>query len=266
MPETISLSQSGSVATLTLNRPETRNAMSYQMIREISAYFASIREDRSIRAVIIGAAGSTFCSGGDIKDLQAQAEQTLAERASVMSEVDTMLRAINEAPQVTIARVQGAAMGGGFGLVCVSDIALASSEAQFGLPEVRLGVAPALISPYVIQRLGLTRARQLMLTGARFDAETAFIYGLIHQVCSPAKLDAAIAETLNSVLACSPNALAETKKLIFHVINHSLDESLPYRANLISSIRETEEAQAGMLAFIQKQAPPWAETFNPSED
>ena len=121
---------------------------------------------------------------------------------------DQMLTAINTAPQVTIARVHGAALGGGFGLVCVSDIAIASESAHFALPEVRLGLSPALISPYVIARLGLTRTRHLMLTGKRFDAEEALDYGLIHYVCADADLDAAVQNVLDEIMECAPNALA----------------------------------------------------------
>jgi len=260
MPETITIRQDGSTAYLTLNRPDARNAMSNQMVNDIREYFDSIHDDRSIRAVVIQAAGKTFCAGGDIKDLQASASMSMDEKIATMSEFDYMIRAVNEAPQVTIARIQGAALGGGFGLVCVSDIAIASTNAKFGLPEVRLGVAPALISPYVISRIGLTRARQLMLTGGRFDAQAALNYGVIHEVHEPDTLDDAVATTVNAVMQCSPNALAETKHLIFHVTTRSLDESLPHRAQLISRIRETDEAQEGMMAFIQKRPPNWAKT------
>lgn len=259
MPETLLIERQDSVVHLTLNRPEAHNAMSNQMVGEILDYFRSIREDRSIRVVVIGAAGKTFCAGGDIKDMQASASMSLQEKVATMSVFDEMLRAVNEAPQVTICRVQGSAMGGGFGLVCVSDIAIAGENAKFGLPEVRLGVVPALISPYVIQRLGLTRARQLMVTGVRFDAQTALGYGMIHEAVSDDDLLLTTQRYVEEVLECSPNALAETKKLIFHVTTRSLEESLPYRAELISSIRDTTEAQEGMIAFIQKRKPSWAD-------
>lgn len=259
MPETIVIEEKGAIAYLTLNRPDVRNAMSSQMVREIVDYFESIHDNRTLRGVVIGAAGTTFCAGGDIKDLQASAAMSLDEKIATMSEFDALLQVVNHAPQVTIAKVQGAAMGGGFGLVCVSDIAIASTEASFGLPEVRIGVVPALISPYVIERVGLTRARQLMLMGSRFDAPAALDYGVVHTVVAPRDLDAEISATVEAITAGSPQALAETKRLIFHVTSRSLDESLPYRAELISRIRETEEAQEGMLAFIQKRKPRWAQ-------
>lgn len=259
MADTIQLDFYPGYARLTLNRPEAHNAMSNQMVAEILAALQALHERRDIRALVIAAAGKTFCSGGDIKDMQEAASQTLEEKVATMSVFDHMLRAAQEAPQVILARVQGSAMGGGFGLVCAADIAVGGESAKFGLPEVRLGLSPALISPYVISRLGISRARQLMLTGARFGAEEALAYGLLHEVAPDENLDEALNRHLGQVLECSPNALAETKKLIAHVTSRSLDESLRYRAELISTIRETPEAQEGMMAFIQKRPPSWTE-------
>jgi isohexenylglutaconyl-CoA hydratase len=257
LTETLDIQIKGTVARVTLNRPDAHNAMSDQMVIELLSFFESIRENRYIRVVVLAAAGETFCSGGDIKDMQTAVSEE--DRMVAMSRFDQMLRAVNEAPQVTIARIQGAAMGGGFGLVCVSDVAIASETAKFGLPEVRLGVAPALISPYVIARLGMSRARQLMLTGVRFDAVKALDYGLVHEVQPPDELDARVETVVQEVLLCSPEALAATKELIFYVSERSLDASLQYRAELISRLRGSEEGQEGMMAFIQKRKPRWAE-------
>lgn len=255
MPETIEITQTGSVARLTLNRPEARNAMSHTMVTEILEYFLSIQDDHSIRTVVIAANGKTFCSGGDIKDLQADLSES--EKRARMLTFDKMLLAIDGAPQVTIAAVHGAALGGGLGLVCVSDIAIASESAKFGLPEVQLGLAPAMISPYVIARVGVSRARQLMLTGARFGATDARAYGVVHETCADDALSERVEATLQAVLQGAPIALAKTKALIFHVMQNP--DSLDYRAKLITTRRESEEGQAGMLAFINKQPPPWAE-------
>ena len=260
MSETLAIEVNGSVARVTLNRPDARNAMSDQMVGELLNFFTSIQEDRSLRVVIIGASGNTFCAGGDLKDMQAQAVMSLAEKIERMRGFDQMLHAIQTAPQVTIARIQGAAMGGGFGLVCVTDIAIAGESAKFALPEVRLGLSPALISPYVIARLGMTRARQLMLTGQRFGAQEAQQYGLVHFASADADLDTFVEQQVSEVLEGAPNALAETKKLLFYVTERSLEESLPYRAELISRLRESDEGQEGMIAFIQKQKPSWAKS------
>lgn len=261
MPETIDVHVNGSVATVTLNRPDAANAMSYQMVEELIAYFESIRENRAIRCVVIAAAGKTFCAGGDLKDMQADLGMTPDERAGLLARFDTMLQGVNDAPQVTVARVQGAALGGGVGLVCVSDIAIASTAASFSLTEVKLGLSPALISPYVITRIGISQARRLMLTGARIDADEALTCGLVHEVALPEMLDARVNETVAQVLACSPQALAETKALIRYVSARPPAESLAYRADLISRLRASPDGQEGMLAFIEKRKPAWYETL-----
>lgn len=258
MSETLVIDIQQSVARVTLNRPDARNAMSDQMVQELLDFFTSIQTDRSLRVVVISAAGSTFCAGGDLKDMQAQATMTLAEKIERMQAFDRMLYMINTAPQVTLARVQGAALGGGLGLVCVTDLAIAGESARFALPEVRLGLSPALISPYVIARVGLTRARDLMLTGRRFGAAEALDYGLVHYACAEADLDAMVEQQVQEILEGAPHALAETKKLLFYVSERSLADSIAYRAELISRLRESDEGQEGMIAFIQKQKPSWA--------
>ncbi len=251
--ETILIEEAGPVATLTLNRPETRNAMSHLMVAELLEYFESIRDNREVRAVVIRAAGKTFCAGGDVRDLSAP--RSAAEENAAIARLDATLRAINRAPQVVIARIHGAVMGGGIGLVCVTDIAIASATARFGLPEVRLGLAPSLISPFVLSRLGLTRARQWMLTGAQYDSARALEIGLIHEVCDETALDERVAAAVHEVLQCSPNALAECKKLLFEVLENP--ETLDYRVNLLNRLRRSEEGQEGMQAFIQKRPARW---------
>ncbi len=214
--ETITCAVDGPVATVTLNRPEARNALSMAMVEELLRCFTALREDacRDVRVVVLRAAGETFCAGGDLRDMSAASE----DGAGIGSQLDDLLRAVNEAPQVVVARIQGAAMGGGLGLVCVSDIAIADEGATFGLPEVRLGIAPAIISPYVIERIGFTRARQLVLTGRRFGAASALEYGLIHEVAVVGQLDAQVEATVVDVLKCAPNALRECKRLLFVVL------------------------------------------------
>ena len=256
--ETITLTIAPPFAHVTLNRPDARNAMNAQMIRELLAAFEALADNRDVRAIVLGAAGPAFCVGGDIQEMAAVAQQSEEENIAYASRVDTLLRAVNHAPQAVIARVQGAAMGGGFGLVCVSDIAVASTDAMFGLPEVRLGLAPAMISPFVIQRLGLTRTRELMLTGQRFSAHSALDYGLLNEVCAPDELDARVNAILADLRQCSPNAIAACKRLIFEVMDKDLDATVDYRARLLLDLRRSEEGREGMMAFIEKRAPKWA--------
>jgi enoyl-CoA hydratase/carnithine racemase len=251
--ETITCAVEGPVATITLNRPEARNAMNLAMVEDLLRCFTILHDDayRDVRAVLLCAAGETFCAGGDLRDMSAASE----DGAGIGARLDDLLRAVNEAQQVVVARVQGPAMGGGLGLICVSDIAIADEGATFGLPEVRLGLAPAVISPYVVQRAGFTRARQLMLTGRRFGAAAALGYGLIHEVALAGQLDAQVAATVADILKCAPNALRECKRLLFAVLAQI--DSLEERVATFERLRTSEEAAEGIMAFIQKKSAPW---------
>lgn len=257
--ETLRFQITAPFAFITLNRPDVKNAMNAQMVRDLIAVFEALRDQRDVRAVVLSGAGGTFCAGGDIKELAAAFQSGHPEALGDASALDHLLRLVNEAPQIVIAKVQGAAMGGGFGLVCVSDIAIASSDARLGLPEVRLGLVPALISPYVIQRLGLTRARELMLTGRRFGAQEAEAYGLVHEFCDVNEIDARIHDLLEQIRQCSPNALAACKRLMFAVMDRPLEETVQLRADLLTELRRSDDGMEGMLSFVQKRKPKWAE-------
>jgi enoyl-CoA hydratase/carnithine racemase len=253
--ETLLVAIDGSVATVTLNRPEARNSLSHQLVEDLLDFFQRIRNRRDIRVVVMRAAGKAFCAGGDIRDLSAPRSE--AEEKAIIARVDTMLRAINRAPQVIVQRVHGAVLGGGIGLVSVSDIAIASATTRFAMPEVRLGIVPSLISPFVVQRLGLTRARQWMLTGSQFDGEAALDAGLVHEICDEEALDGRVEATVREVLQCSPNALAECKKLLFEVLENP--DTLAYRVDLLNRLRRSEDGQEGMRAFLEKRPARWAE-------
>jgi isohexenylglutaconyl-CoA hydratase len=249
--ETITRAVAGPVATITLNRPEARNAMSQAMVEELLRCFIQLRDEtyRDVRVVVLRAAGEVFCAGGDLRDMGSERSKGLG------AATDALLRAVNEAPQVVVARIQGPAMGGGLGLVCVTDIAIADENTIFGLPEVRLGLAPAVISPYALQRIGFTRARQLMLTGKRFGASSALEYGLIHEVAPAGQLDARLEATIADLLQCAPNALRECKRLLFSVL--AQPDSLAERVATLDRLRTSDEAAQGIMAFIQKKPAPW---------
>lgn len=255
--ETLHITITSPFAYVTLNRPEVKNAMNNQMVLDLIACFEALRDRRDVRAVVLSGVGGTFCAGGDIKEMAQAVQSGTADNFS--GTLDRMLRAINEAPQVVVARVEGAAMGGGFGIVCVSDIAVARADATFGLPEVRLGLVPALISPYVIERVGLTRARELMLTGRRFKGDEAQQYGIVHEVCLPNDLDDHMSLLLEQLKQCSPNAIAACKRLIFAVKDRPLDETVEYRARLLMELRDSADGQEGIMAFATKRLPQWAE-------
>lgn len=239
---------------ITLNRPETRNAMNFRMVEELYHAVEGLRGRRDVRVIVLRGANGTFCAGGDIKEMRESHVPGNGSRVNL----DKMLRAFNTADQIVVSVIEGAALGGGFGLACVSDIALAATTAEFGLPEVRLGLTPAFISPYVIERLGLTRARELMLSGRRFKGTLAADYALVHRAVEPDQLDSALADLLNELRHCAPNAIAATKALIFTVKDAPLDDTVEYRANLLNTLRAGDEAQEGLLAFMQKRAPRWS--------
>jgi isohexenylglutaconyl-CoA hydratase len=256
--ETIMTERVRSVVHLTLNRPRARNAMNQCMVEEIRNFFVSIRDDRTIRSVVIRGAGPHFCAGADIKEMRDPAHQTAEAQFSYASALDKMLRAVQRAPQVTIAAVEGAAMGGGFGLVCVTDIAVADESLKMALPEVRLGIAPAVVSPYVIERIGLTRTRQLALTARFLDGQAALDLGLVQDVAPMGMIEMVVDEYLNDILKGSPNALAATKELLFRVAaTPSLDESRAYRIETLGRLRSSEEGREGMAAFAEKRTPFW---------
>lgn len=256
--ETIELYIREPFAYIILNRPQVRNAMNQQMVDELLTAFTWLRDNRDVRGIVISGAGDTFCAGGDIKEMQAAYADPNFEDNSRTQQFDVLMNAVNTAPQVVIARVDGAAIGGGLGLVCASDIAIASIDTIFALSEVRLGIIPSLIMPYIVQRIGLTNTRRLVLTGARFDGEDAFRLGLIHELTGSLELDDRVNIALADVRECSPLAIAACKKLLFEVADPHFDTDAVYRSNILDELRRSEDGQEGMLAFIQKRKPNWA--------
>lgn len=254
---TITFESDGPVATITLNRPSARNAMNSEMIGELLRVFSALRDDplhQQVRAVVIRAAGQAFCAGEESKDLGAYPSDDAARAAA--ARLDDLLRAVREAPQVVLARAQGLALGGGLGLVCVSDIAVAGYSAVFGLPEVRLGLVPAIIAPYVIDRVGATCARRLMLSGAHIGPDRALVFGLVHEVCADMELDTRLQAVLAELLQCGPGALRACKELLARVATER--DTRDYRLDLLQRLRTSQEARDGIAASLRKEPPPWA--------
>ncbi len=267
LPDTtdLQLRADGPFLQVTLNRPACRNAMSLAMVRELMAVFEAVREDASCRAVVLRGAGGHFCAGGDIKDMagaRAAAQQSEGDPYYELNrEFGRALQQAERIPQVLVAVTEGAVLGGGFGLCCVSDVALSHADAQFGLPETSLGLPPAQIAPFVVKRIGLTRARRLALTGARFDGRRARELGIVHEVAeSTTALDALLAETLEQVRRCAPRANAVTKELMLNVGQVALDELLDGAAHAFSAAVRGDEGTEGTLAFVQKRKARWAVT------
>jgi isohexenylglutaconyl-CoA hydratase len=265
LPQTshIKLDLRGGVLHLWLNRPERRNALSAQMVDEIAATFAAIAADRSVRIVILRGAGGTFCAGGDIANMSvAQASPPPGapdELRDNNRRFGAMLEAINAAPQVVIAAVEGYAMGGGFGIACVADLTLTTADARFALSEATIGVVAAAVSPFVVQRVGLAAARRLGVTAVRIDGTEAAVIGLAHVVVKDsAALDAAVREACDQVLKCAPQAIAVTKRLLLRAggsdgVAALLDDAA---TSFAASVRGTE-GREGTAAFVEKRKPSW---------
>ncbi|MCE1270145.1 MAG: enoyl-CoA hydratase-related protein [Acinetobacter sp.] len=263
--ESIQLEQQGSILTLWLSRPESRNAMSLNMVNAIQQVFAHIADDVSIRAVILRGKGGHFCAGGDIKDMAALRVEaanvgSLQPYVNFNRRFGAMIEQVDQAPQTVVAILEGAVLGGGFGLACVSDIAISRDNAQFGLPETGLGVLPAQIAPFVVKRIGLTQARRLALLGSRFNGETAQKLGVIHDVVSnEAELEQLLADTIQQIKRAAPLASRNTKALLHRTLNEPLDSLLDDAAQQFAQAVGGVEGQEGTMAFIQKRLPNWTE-------
>lgn len=270
--DTLTLERQSHALRITLNRPQARNAMSLQMVAELATVFTQIEADDTIRAVVLRGSEGHFCAGGDIKDMAGARSQPAADGEQdpfyrLNRAFGHMIQQVNESSKVVIAVLEGAVMGGGFGLACVSDVAIAGPTVKFGLPETSLGVIPAQIAPFVVERIGLTQARRLALLGLRIGGDAAERLGLIHQYCADGQaVDAAVAEALDRIRHCAPQATAATKQLLHRVGKEPMHSLLDDAAEqFAAAVRGTEGAE-GTLAFMQKRPPAWAESGSANKD
>lgn len=246
------------VARITLNRPEVHNAFNDQLITDLTATLRGLDGDDTVRAVVLAAEGKSFSAGADLKWMRAMADYSEAENQRDAEALAALLRALDGLSKPTLALVQGPAYGGGVGLVACCDIAVAVETASFCLSEVRLGLIPAVISPYVIAAMGARAARRYFLTAERFSAEAAQRCGLVHRVVAPDRLEEAEHRLLDALLAGGPLALREAKRLIFEVAGRPLDHALQREtAERIARLRVSPEGREGMAAFLEKRKPSW---------
>jgi len=264
-PETshLALEQRGPFLHVTLNRPEVANAMSKQMVFELLQVADAIADDRSVRAVIFRGAGKHFSAGADLKDMVEARAQAESEGAVAWQKFNrsfgAMLQRLDQLPQVTIAVIQGAAIGGGFGLACISDVAIALDTAKFSMPETTRGILPAQIAPFVVDRIGLTQARRLTLLGSKIEAPEAQTLGIVHYVeSSPLAVEMRLTAVLDQLKLCAPIANANTKRLLHLTRSQPLGSVLDEAAVLFSQAVTSEEGAEGTLAFIEKRPPAWA--------
>ena len=245
-------------ATITLNRPDKHNAFNEDFIAELSTALDDIRKDDQCRLMILRSSGRNFSAGADLDWMKRMAGYTRAENVRDANALAELLYKLNFLPVPTIARVQGAAMGGGCGLVSCCDIALAADNAVFAFSEVKLGLIPATISPYVIRAIGEKQARRYFLTAERFDANKSLEIGLVSGVMDESKLDEAVEKTIDLILANSSEAVKAAKQLVFDVAGKQVTrELLQQTSESIADIRASEEGKEGLSAFLEKRKPAW---------
>lgn len=251
------------VLTITLNRPHKKNAMNLALVNEVMHVFTSISADTQIRAVIIRGSDGNFCAGGDISDMHTDTASEEARLKTVWEfnrSFGRMITLVNYAPQVVVTLLEGAVLGGGFGLACVSDVAIADENAFFAMPETGLGVIPAQIAPFVVARIGLTHARRLALLGERINGEEAKTLGIIHFVShSSEDMQAQLDKVIKHIKRCAPNANAATKALMLKVGHIDLESLLDEAADTFSQSLINKEGKEGVQAFLQKRKPNWCE-------
>jgi methylglutaconyl-CoA hydratase len=253
----LSLTRDGGRARVTLTRPAVRNAFNAELIARLRDTFIELAADPAVRVVVLAGEGKTFCGGADVNWMRGSLELSEAENVRDAEAMSDMYRAINDCPKPVIARVHGGALGGGAGLCAVADAVVASEETVFGFTETRLGIIPAVISPFVLAKIGVSHARRLFLSGERFDARRAQAIGLVHEVVYEDALDGAVDGIAEEIESAGPGAVAAAKALIRAVSAASYEDSRGLTARAIAKQRTTPEGQEGLRAFLERRAASW---------
>ena len=255
----LDVTRHGSVVTVALSRPEIHNAFNPTMIGELTACFEALADDEQVRVVVITGAGRSFCAGADLQWMRESLAWSYDENAADAERLSSMYQTINSLPKPLIGRINGAALGGGAGLVACCDLAIASSEATFGFTEVRVGLVLAVISRVVVPKIGVSHARALFMSGARFDASRALAIGLVHEVVPGLELEAAVNRAVTEMLAGGPDAQARSKALADALPGLPAHEQRALTIATIASARTGTEGQAGLAASLAKRRPPWSD-------
>ncbi|HKP22251.1 MAG TPA: enoyl-CoA hydratase/isomerase family protein [Dongiaceae bacterium] len=259
MASYLQIDKTGKVATVRLNRPDKHNAFDEHLIAELTQAFRDLAGDAAVRVVVLAANGQSFSAGADLDWMKRMSAMSRAENERDAMALADLMEAIDRCPKPVVGLIQGAAFGGGVGLVACCDIAIASSGASFSLSEVRLGLIPAVISPYVAAAIGPRACRRYFLTAERFDAATAAKLGLVHRVVEAEALEAARDETIKQLLTGGPAAQGAAKDLIRRVAGASIDEALRRdTAGRIAEVRASAEGKEGIAAFLEKRKPGWS--------
>jgi methylglutaconyl-CoA hydratase len=257
--QTIGIERDGKTGRIWLARPEVHNAFNSTMIRELRAALKEFAADDAVRVVVLSGRGKSFCAGADLNWMREIVRFSYEQNLEESLELADWLHELYTLPKPTVARVNGAAIGGGAGFLSACDIVVASTEARFGLSEVKIGLVPACIAPYVVRRTGEGRARQYFLTGERFDAVRAREIGLVNVVAGSGELDAAVGDLAGKLVTSGPEALACCKKLLREVPGMSFGEAKRFTAEMIAGLRVSAEGQEGMASFLEKRKPRWTE-------
>lgn len=255
--QTIRLTLEKKVARITFNRPEVHNAFNTAMIAELADVFEQLKRDESVRVIVLTGEGQSFCAGADINWMREIIHYSYEQNLQESLQLAEALHRLYTLPKPTVAMVNGTAIGGGNGFLSACDIAVAAEEARFGLSEVKIGLVPAAISPYVIRKIGESKAREYFLTGKRIPARKAREIGLVNEVVPLKRLKSAVDDLVKLLLTSGPEALASCKELIFRVPQLSLEEAKEFTARMIANLRISEEGQEGMAAFLEKRKPKW---------
>lgn len=246
------------VARIILNRPEVHNALSPEMINELTEVFSKFQTDKSVRVIILCGEGKSFCAGADLNYMKSMINASYEENLEDADKLGKMFKTIYDTSIPVIAKVQGSAFGGGIGLISVCDIGLSVNEAKFSLSEAKIGLVPGVISPFVIRKVGFSNASRYFITSERFDANQAKEIGLISEVINDvSKLDEKIEEITETIINNGPQAVSECKKLIRDVIDKNIEEALESSKKYIAGCRISKEGQEGMKAFFEKRTPSW---------
>ena len=254
----LTITNQGAIRTLTLSRPDVRNAFNDEVIAELKAAFIDAGQAAELRCVVLAAEGPAFCAGADLNWMRRMADYTRDENLADAGQLAAMLRAIYECPKPTIARVQGDVFAGGVGLVAACDMAVSVDTATYCLSEVKLGLIPATISPYVIRAMGARASHRYFLTAERFSAAEAHRIGLVHEVVAADALDAKVAELTHALASASPNAVRACKRLVQDVAERDIDDALvAHTVADIADIRSSDEGKEGVQSFLQKRKPSW---------
>ena len=262
MSEVLRVERDGAFARVTLNRPEVRNAFNVELIGELRSAFEGFatQTPRELRGVVLGGEGPVFCAGADVEWMRSSVGLSLDDNERDAAAMQAMFTAIDDCPVPVVARVQGAAFGGGMGLCAVSDVVLATTSARFGFTETKLGIIPAVISTFVLPKIGESHARALFTTGQRFDAQRAHEIGLVHEVLADvAALDARVDAVLEEVRSAGPGAARAAKTLIRELRTLRGNESREHTVRHIAQQRTSPEGQEGLAAFLEKRRPSWTD-------